>query len=185
MPRLNSVGFIKMLRFSRYWVSHRMFLFPIVIIDVFWRLTFKDTLRFVFVLDNLKMLHQINRCTIQRIERFSLEILLRLSFHYYYHQVYQYEMRIFFFKKHVKIRRMIKSVLFKVCSIACYTFFPSFGQFLNTTPLKIFSLCCEPFIEPFFHIFVRIKALLNKSVSHRCKQVVIGRNPSWWVSYMG
>ena len=56
-------------------------------------------------------------------------------------------------KKHVKFERMIKRDLFKVCSIASYTFFPSFGQFVDTTPIKIFPFCREPFIEPFFHIF--------------------------------
>ena len=59
----------------------------------------------------------------------------------------------FFPKKHVKFGR-IKRDLFKVCSIASYIFFPSFGQFVDTTPVKIFSFC-ESFIEPFFHIFVR------------------------------
>ena len=63
-----------------------------------------------------------------------------------------------FLKKHVKFGRMIKSDLFKVCSIACCTFFPSFGQFVNTTPVKIFPFCCEPFTETFFHIFVRCSA---------------------------
>jgi len=47
---------------------------------------------------------------------------------------------------------MIKRDLFKVCSIASYTFFPSFGQFVDTTLVKIFPFCREPFIEPFFHI---------------------------------
>ena len=37
----------------------------------------------------------------------------------------------------------MKSALFKVCSIACYTFFPSFGQFVNTTPVKIFPLLLQ------------------------------------------
>ena len=75
-------------------------------------------------------------------------------------------------KKHIKHGRMIKRDLFKVCSIANYTFFPSFGQFVDTTSIKIFPFCREPFIEPFFHIFVRTKALLSKCVTHRCKQVV-------------
>jgi len=68
----------------------------------------------------------------------------------YIYQVYKYEMTIFFLKKHVKPGRMIKRDLFKVCFIASYTFFPSFGQFVNTTPVKIFPFCREPFIEPFF-----------------------------------
>ena len=71
--------------------------------------------------------------------------------------------RFFSPKKHVKFGRMIKRNLFKVCSIASYTFFPSFGQFVDTTPVKIFPFC-EPFIEPFFHIFVRTKALLSVHV---------------------
>ena len=51
-----------------------------------------------------------------------------------YREKYQerkYEMRTFFFKKHVKFAGIIKNGLFKVHSIACYTFFPSSGQFLN------------------------------------------------------
>ena len=63
----------------------------------------------------------------------------------------------FFLNKHVKFGRRMKSVLFKECSIACYTFPPSFGQFVNTALVKIFPFCCETFIEPFFHIFVRTK----------------------------
>ena len=85
----------------------------------------------------------------------------------------------FFQKKYVKFGRMIKRALFKVCSIASYTFFPSFGQFVDTMPVNIFSLCREPFIEPFFRIFVRTKALLSKCVTHRCKQMVIGRSQVW------
>ena len=85
----------------------------------------------------------------------------------------------FLFLKHVNFGRMMKSALFKVCLTVCYTFLPSFGQFVNTTPVKIFPFCCESFIEPFFHIFVRTKALLGKCVTHRCKQVVMGRNQVW------
>ena len=66
----------------------------------------------------------------------------------------------------------MNSALFKVCSIACHTFFPYFGQFVNTTSVKI-SFWCEAFIESFFHIFVRTEALLNKYVIYQCKQVVI------------
>ena len=65
-------------------------------------------------------------------------------------------------KKQVKFERMIKIALFNVCSIVCYTFSPSFDQFKNTTSVKIFPFCYEPFIELFFHIFVRTKALLGK-----------------------
>ena len=82
-----------------------------------------------------------------------------------FYQMYKYEMTIFFPKKHVKFGRMIKKALFKVYSIASYTFFPSFGQLVDTTPVKIFHFCREPFIEPFFHIFVRTKALLSKCVT--------------------
>ena len=66
-----------------------------------------------------------------------------------------------FTKKHVKCGRMIKSALFKVRSIACYTFSPPFEQFGNTTSEKIFPFCCEPF----FHIIVRTEALLSKYVT--------------------
>ena len=56
----------------------------------------------------------------------------------------------FFLKEHVKFGRILKSALFKVCSITGYTFFPFFGQFVNTTSVQIFPFCCEPFVEPFF-----------------------------------
>jgi len=58
--------------------------------------------------------------------------------------------RFFFQKKHVKFGRMIKRDLFKVCSIASYTFFPSFGQFVNTTSVKIFPFCREHSSSYFF-----------------------------------
>ena len=90
---------------------------------------------------------------------------------------------VFSSKKHVEFGRMIKSALFKVCSIAWYTFF---GQFVNTTPVKLFSFCWETFIEPFSHIFVRrTEELLSKCVTHRCAQVIIGRSQVWWVNRMG
>ena len=67
------------------------------------------------------------------------------------YQVYKYEMTIFFpKKKHVKFGRMIKRNLFKVCSIASYTFFPSFEQFVDTTPVKIFPFCREHSSSHFF-----------------------------------
>ena len=52
------------------------------------------------------------------------------------------EMRIFIFKKHVKFGRMIRRALFKVCSIACYTFFPIFRAICqyhgsNNLPLSL------------------------------------------------
>ena len=50
-------------------------------------------------------------------------------------------------------------------SIACYIIFSSFGQFANTTSEKIFPLCCELFVERFFHIFAQTKALLSKYVT--------------------
>ena len=100
------------------------------------------------------------------------------------YQVYKYEMRIIVFKNVVKFGRMIKRALFKICSIACYTFSPSLGKFVNTKPVQIFPLCCKPFIEPLFHIFVRPKAHLSKCVSHRCKQVVIERSQVWLASSM-
>ena len=84
----------------------------------------------------------------------------------------------FFLRNHVKFGTMINNALFKVCSIACYIFFPSFGQFVNTMSVTIISFCCKPFAEPFFHIFVRTK------VTH-CKQVVIERGQIWWRSHMG
>jgi len=59
-------------------------------------------------------------------------------------------MTIFFPKN--KFGRMIKRDLFKICSIANNIFLPSFGQFVDTTPVKIFPFCREPFIESFFHL---------------------------------
>ena len=47
---------------------------------------------------------------------------------------------------------MIKSTLFKVCSIACYTFFPSFGEFMNTTPVKSFSFAANHSSSHFSHL---------------------------------
>ena len=61
------------------------------------------------------------------------------------YQEYKYELRIAFLKKHVKFERIVKSSLFKVCSIAFIHF-----SHLSGTSVKIFSFCCEPFIEPFF-----------------------------------
>jgi len=64
-------------------------------------------------------------------------------------------MTIFFPKKtrkNDKFGRMIKRDLFKVYSIASYTFFSSFEQFVDTTPVKIFPFCREPFIDPFFRL---------------------------------
>jgi len=69
---------------------------------------------------------------------------------------------------------MIKRDLFKVCSIASYTFFPSFGQFVNTTPVKIFSFCREPFIEPFFHIFIR-----TQSAAQQVRDSSMQTNGNW------
>ena len=60
-----------------------------------------------------------------------------------------------------------------LCCFACYTFSPFFGQFVITTSVKIFPFCCKPFVEPFFLIFVRTKALLSKCVNHRSKHVEI------------
>ena len=87
----------------------------------------------------------------------------------------------FCLKKYVKFGRMIKSALFNVWSIACYTSFPSFGQFVNTMSVKIVPFCCESFIESCFHIFVRTKAILSKCVTHRRSQVVMGTSQVWWI----
>ena len=65
-------------------------------------------------------------------------------------------------KKNVKFGKMIKSVLFKVCSVAFYTFPPSLGQFVNNMPVKIFSFCCELFTRHFF---------TSSYESKRCQQV--------------
>ena len=54
------------------------------------------------------------------------------AFHTY--QAYKYKLRFSFLKNNVKFGKMIKSPSFKVCHITCYTFSPSFWQFVNTTP---------------------------------------------------
>ena len=53
------------------------------------------------------------------------------------------------------------------------------GDFVNTMPVKIFPFCREPLVESFFHIFVQTEALPRKCVTHRCKQVIIGRSQVW------
>ena len=58
--------------------------------------------------------------------------------------------RYFSQKKHFKFGKIIKRDLFKVYSIASYTFFPSFGQFVDTTPVKIFPFCREHSSSHFF-----------------------------------
>ena len=70
----------------------------------------------------------------------------------------------FFWKNTLNCEQWCKGALFKVCSISCYTFSLSLKQFVNSMPVKIIPFCCEPFVESFFHIFVRIKALLGKCV---------------------
>ena len=65
-------------------------------------------------------------------------------------RVYKYETLIFLLKNQVKFGRMIKSALFKVCSIACYTLIPSFGQFVNITPVKIYPLVANHSSSHFF-----------------------------------
>ena len=66
------------------------------------------------------------------------------------YQVYKYEMLHSISKKHLKFGKMIKSALFEVCSIACYTFFPSYGQFMNTTPVKSSPLAANRSSSHFF-----------------------------------
>ena len=41
--------------------------------------------------------------------------------------------------------------------------FPSFGQFMNTMSVKIFSFCCKPF---FFYIFIWTKVLVSKCMTY-------------------
>ena len=92
-------------------------------------------------------------------------------------RAYEHETWIFFVKNTFNSEERQK-----VCSVACCTFVPSFGQIVNTTSVKIFSFCCELFVNPLFHIFVRTKTLLIKCVTHRYKHVIIGRSWIWWVS---
>ena len=75
---------------------------------------------------------------------------------------------------------MIKHTLFKVYFIVFYTFFPSFGQFVNTTPVNVFPFYCDTFIEPFFHTILLSKAPLSNCVAYQCKQVIIERIQDAW-----
>ena len=66
------------------------------------------------------------------------------------------------------VTKMSKHAAFSLlCFSVFYTFSPSFEQLVNTLP---HPFRCEPFIKPFFHIFVRIEALLSKYVTHRSKR---------------
>ena len=78
-------------------------------------------------------------------------------------------------KKHVKFVRLIMMLYSKYAPSLLYIF-PHSGKFMNTTPVKIFPFCSEPFIEQFFDLLLQTKALLSKSVTHGCKQEVIGRS---------
>ena len=63
--------------------------------------------------------------------------------------------------------------------------FPIFRTICEYHAGKFFPFCCERFIELFFHIFLWIKALLSKSATHSCKQVIIGRSQVWRVRRIG
>ena len=89
-----------------------------------------------------------------------------------YYRAYQHEIRIFLVKRNVKSGKM---TIIKVCSIVYVAFFPPQGQFVKRTSIQIFPFCCEPFTEPFFHIFVRTEVLFSKLVTHRRKRMVLGR----------
>ena len=52
----------------------------------------------------------------------------------------------FSLKKYVEFGRIIKSALFKVCPIAFYTCYPSFEQFVNTTPVKSSPFAANHFL---------------------------------------
>ena len=54
------------------------------------------------------------------------------------YQVQKYETGIFLQKLHVCCMKMIKNILFKVISIAIYTFFPPHRKVMNATPIKLF-----------------------------------------------
>ena len=60
-----------------------------------------------------------------------------------------------------------KNALFKVCSIACYTLFPSFGQFVITTPVVIFSLLLRT-----IHRTVFSHLRTNRSVVQQVREVI-------------
>ena len=85
--------------------------------------------------------------------------------------------------KHVKFGRMMKNALFKVCSIACYTFFSSFGQLVNTTPVKNFPIYYEPFIVIFSHLRT------NQSGTQQVRDSSMQTSGNlitqvWWVNLM-
>ena len=58
--------------------------------------------------------------------------------HFVRYQVYKYVTGDFFEKIHVYLIKMVIHSIFKVMAIASHTFFPSFWQFVYTSPKKLF-----------------------------------------------
>ena len=54
------------------------------------------------------------------------------------YQVQKYKTEIFLQKLHVCWMKMIKNILYKVISIAIYTFFPPLRKVMNATLIKLF-----------------------------------------------
>ena len=80
--------------------------------------------------------------------------------------------------------KMIKNILFKVISIAIYTFFPPLRKVMNATPIKLFVFQSKPVIQQFSYIFVRSEALFSESVAQWCEQMIIQRSEVWRISGM-
>ena len=70
----------------------------------------------------------------------------------------------FYFKKHVKFGRMIENCFIQGMLQRLLHIFPIFRAICEYHAGKIFPFSCESFIESFFHIFIRTKALLSKCV---------------------
>jgi len=77
---------------------------------------------------------------------------------------------------------MIKRDLFKVCSIASYTFFPSFGQFVDTTKYASKNI---PLLPRTIHRAIFSHLCTNQSAAQQVRDpsmqtsVVIGRSQVW------
>jgi len=96
---------------------------------------------------------------------------------YIYIQIYKLKFAVFS-QKNTFFFLGSKNNLFKV-ALANYTFFPSFGQFVYTTPKKFLIFRSKPLIKPFSDVFVKIEVPLSERVTHRRKQVIVRRCQVW------
>lgn len=75
----------------------------------------------------------------------------------------------------------VKNILFKVLAIAFYTFWPPFRQFVDSIPKELLLFWRKPVRDPISQFFGRTEVLLLKGVSHRWKQMLVGRRQVWWI----